>query len=80
MPESYEIKYNMLSNECKPSFFNFKDTSQIESLEGIIGQDRAVKAMQFGLNVKVRGYNIYMSGMSGTGKTSYAQKYIRRLQ
>lgn len=79
MPESYEIKYNMLSNECKPSFFNFKDTSQIESLEGIIGQDRAVKAMQFGLNVKVRGYNIYMSGMSGTGKTSYAQKYIKKI-
>ncbi len=79
MPESYEIKYNMLRNECKPSFFNFKDTSQIESLEGIIGQDRAVKAMQFGLNVKVRGYNIYMSGMSGTGKTSYAQKYIKKI-
>lgn len=40
----------------------------------IIGQDRAIKAMHFGLKIKAQGYNIYMSGPTGTGKTSYAKK------
>jgi vacuolar-type H+-ATPase subunit H len=35
--------------------------------------------MEFGLKINIRGYNIYMSGMTGTGKTSYAKNYIKRL-
>lgn len=73
-----ELPYQKLRNECDPSIFKFKDTSEIEPLQGIIGQERAVKAMEFGLKIKTRGYNIYMSGLTGTGKTSYAQNYIKK--
>ena len=44
----------------------------------MIGQERAVKAMEFGLNIKSKGYNIFMCGMTGTGKTSYAQNIAKR--
>ena len=74
-----ELSYNMLRNECNPDIFSFKDTSELEPSHGIIGQERAVKAMEFGLKIKTRGYNIYMSGMTGTGKTSYAEKYIKKI-
>ena len=43
-----------------------------ESIDDIIGQERAVKAFDFGLEVKMKGYNIYMAGPTGTGKTTLA--------
>ena len=53
------------------SFYENKD-NKLDKID-IIGQDRAVKAMDFGLQIKAPGYNIYMSGPTGTGKTSYAK-------
>lgn len=72
-----ELSYKELKKYIYPSEFAFRTTDDLEPLEGIIGQERAVKAMEFGLNIKMRGYNIYMSGPTGSGKTSYAQSYIK---
>jgi lon-related putative ATP-dependent protease len=69
----------MLRKECSPDSFKFKDTSELGTFEDIIGQERAVKSMEFGLKIKTRGYNIFMSGLTGTGKTSYAQNYIKKM-
>ena len=74
-----ELSYDKLRNECDPSTFDFGNTSEIEPLEGIIGQERAVKAMEFGLRIKTRGYNLFLSGLTGTGKTSYAKSYIDKI-
>jgi len=73
MKEIYELSYELLKNSCKPSDFTFQTTAELVPLEGIIGQERAVSAFDFGLAVKIKGYNIYMSGPSGTGKTTYAR-------
>ena len=51
---------------------NFNNTSEIEPLEGILGQERAIEAMEKGLKINNPAYNIYLSGDSGTGKTTYA--------
>lgn len=74
-----ELSYHLLKKECNPEMFSFENTSEIEPFDSIFGQERAVKAVEFGLKIKTRGYNIYMSGMTGTGKTSYAHKYIRKI-
>lgn len=59
---------------------NFKDTSELAPLqEGIVGQERAVQAMDFGLRIKHFGYNLYLSGSTGTGKTSYAVSKVREI-
>lgn len=79
MPTMKELPYYMLKNECNPKMFSFKSTEEIDPLEEIIGQDRAAKALEFGLKINIRGYNIYMSGMTGTGKTSYAKAHIQKL-
>lgn len=71
MRKIQELEYTQLKNCCMPNEFLFETTGELEPLEGIIGQERAVKAFDFGLAVKLKGYNIYMSGPSGTGKTTY---------
>jgi len=77
--ENYELSYMELKNNCHPEQFPFETTAELEPLEGIIGQERAVKAFDFGLAVKMKGYNIYMSGPAGTGKTTYARRSTEKL-
>ena len=79
MAEFRELTCNMLKNECEPLMFPFEDTSTIEPLSGIIGQERAVKAMEFGLKIRMKGFNLYLSGSSGTGKTSYAKGAVCKI-
>lgn len=79
MPKFRELTGDSLTNEIDQEFLPFGDTSEVEPYSGIIGQERAVRAMEFGLKVKMKGYNIFLSGRSGTGKTSYAQNYIKKL-
>ncbi len=74
-----ELDYTELKNICSPETFPFQTTAEVEPLEGIIGQERAVRAFDFGLRVKIKGYNIYMAGPSGTGKTTYAKTSTQRL-
>ena len=75
----YELDNTKLKNVCSPSDFNFQSTAELTPLEEIIGQERAVKAFEFGLAVKMKGYNIYMCGPSGTGKTTYALSSTQKL-
>lgn len=75
-----ELKYTELKNFCDKKKLGFETTETVPPLEdGVIGQERGVNAFDFGLQVKMTGYNIYMSGPSGTGKTTYAKKSTERL-
>ena len=59
---------------------NFCQTSKdVSVLEGVIGQDRAVKSMEFGLSMAAPGYNIFILGPQGTGKTTYAQTVVSKM-
>lgn len=44
--------------------------------EEIIGQDRAIRALNFGLNIEEKGFNIFVSGIPGTGRKSAIRKYL----
>ncbi len=68
-----ELSYKQLKNYCSDECTQFQTTADLKPLEGIIGQDRATKAIDFGLNIKKKGYNIFVSGISGTGRSSYIQ-------
>lgn len=67
-----------LRRECDPSLFDFENTGGITPSRDLIGQQRAVKATEFGLAVELDGYNIYMAGESGQGKTRYALECAQR--
>jgi len=79
MARPKELLYQDLDNKCNVDSFPFKNTSKLGIYDGIIGQERATKAMKFGLKMKMRGYNIYMSGPTGTGKTSFARQLVNEV-
>jgi lon-related putative ATP-dependent protease len=53
-----------------------ESTASLEPREEIIGQSRAVKAIRLGLAMKSRGYNIFVAGINGTGRTSIVEKLV----
>ena len=53
----------------------FKNTSEVEPYDGIIGQERAVSAMQLGLQMNNPAYNIYVSGYCGSGRPQSKRRY-----
>lgn len=78
-PAPEELDYTDLRWQCKPSVFKFSSTSEIEPIEGIVGQDRALKALKLGVGLKSPGYNIYVSGLSGTGKLTTVKKILETI-
>jgi len=54
-------------------------TDEMPPLEGIIGQDRAMRALSFGLGIQQAGYHIYVSGIPGTGKTTAVMAYLEEV-
>lgn len=68
-----ELNYKDLRVMCNPNFFDFETTENLEPITSGIGQERGIKALEFGLNVNVKGYNIYLEGPSGVGKTMYTK-------
>ncbi|MDF2546247.1 MAG: family ATPase [Anaerosolibacter sp.] len=76
MAEYKELPYTKLKRFCNPDQFAFRTTEDLIFNDNIIGQDRAVRAMEFGLRVKSSQYNIFVTGLKGTGKTSYAQRIV----
>ena len=63
---------------CDPAQFDFETTDDLPELQGIIGQDRAVRAIDFGVEISSYGFNIYAMGSSGTGKTTTVQTFLQR--
>lgn len=73
MLDKYKVTVEKLKNKCDITCFDFDSTADLDPLQGIIGQERASKSLQFGLSVKKKGYNIFVSGQSGTGRNSYVK-------
>ena len=76
MKEKNELSYKDLKMICNPDMFHFETTQELEPINDGIGQERGIKAFEFGVNVDVKGNNIYIEGPSGVGKTMYAKNYL----
>ena len=63
---------------CPTNVFKFKDTRVFDSSHDIISQDRAVRAINMGLGIRKPGYNIYVAGIQGTGKTSVIRSFLEK--
>ena len=76
--DKYKVSEDNLKFKCSLDDLDFKTTEDIEPLGGIIGQERAVTSIEFGLKMKHKGYNIYIAGVSGIGRTNYAKSLIKK--
>jgi lon-related putative ATP-dependent protease len=55
----------------------FETTKEVEPFHGVLGQERAVNAIQFGVAMERPGYNIFVMGDTGTGRSSYVRDYLK---
>ena len=79
MMKKNELNYRDLKMTCDTNLFKFNTTDELESIDTGIGQDRGIKALEFGLQVDVKGYNLYLEGPSGVGKTMYTKHYLEKI-
>jgi predicted ATP-dependent protease len=75
----YEVPVDKLRWECDPKIFDFECTKDLAPLREFVGQERATRAVEFGINMDNTGYNIYVAGLTGTGKTSMVKAHIERI-
>ena len=57
-----------LYSHCDPAQLPFDSSAELEPLAAHLGQDRAVQALEFGLQIPHEGYNIFLLGSTGVGK------------
>ena len=74
-----KVAINKLRWKLDPKKLNFKTTREIEPLEEIIGQERGVEAFKFGAGMKKSGYNIFVTGPSGTGRLTTVKKLLEEI-
>lgn len=72
------VKKEMLTNRCDSKQFKFASTEELTPMEGILGQERAYHALEFGLSVPQKGYNIYVAGQWGTGRNSFVNMLTKK--
>ncbi len=79
MKKKNELNYQKLKYVCDESMLDFETTEELEPIQEGIGQDRGIKALEFGIQVDVKGYNLYIEGPSGVGKTLYTKNYLNKV-
>ncbi|MFQ6109951.1 MAG: AAA family ATPase, partial [Candidatus Aminicenantales bacterium] len=75
-----ELLTDQLRWRLDPDKIPYETSNECKICEGIIGQERAIKAIQTGLEVKSLGYNIFITGMVGTGRTTTIKQLLEKLE
>ena len=72
------LKADNLRRKINSTDLKFKNTENLKPLDGIIGQDRAIRAIQLALEMDFSGYNIFVTGQGGTGRTTIVQGLLHK--
>lgn len=75
-----ELPSEKLAWRLAPEKIPFGSSNDCEACEGIIGQERALKAIQTGLDISGLGYNIFVTGMVGTGRTTTIKQLLEKMR
>lgn len=79
MKKHRQLKAEDLCTVCDVSELPCRTTEELEPLDGIIGQERALRAIQFGLGMRSFGYNLYVAGTPGTGKKTLIRSLVEEI-
>lgn len=77
LKDELEIPAEKCYWQCDLSGFQFESTDQLEQAPTILGQERAVRAIQLGLSMNFPGYNIFVAGEPGTGRSTTVRFLLR---
>ncbi len=73
-----KLTSKQLYRKCDVSKFDFNTTADLQERLSALGQDRAISAVELGIHIKSRGYNLFCSGPEGTGKTSLVKRVLEQ--
>ena len=74
-----ELSAEQLKREFPLEWFPFETTHDLQSLEGIIGQERALRAIELAMGIQSPGYNLFVSGVPGTGRTTIVRDILQNI-
>ncbi len=74
-----ELPVEKYRKYCDPKSLGFISSEEIVVTQTIIGQERAVRALHFGMGIKEKGFNIYVSGQPGTGRTTAIKRFLEEI-
>jgi len=75
-----ELPPEKLRWHCEPEKLKLTTTKDVDVCQEIIGQERAIKALRLGLNIDHVGYNVFITGPVGTGRTTAVKRLLERLE
>jgi lon-related putative ATP-dependent protease len=73
-----ELAADVLRCVCPPETFDFNTTSDLPNLSGVLGQPRAVAALEFGAAIASHGFNLFALGQTGSGRTTLIREYLEK--
>ena len=73
-----KLTSEQLYRKCDAAKFDFTTTADLEERLSALGQDRAICAVELGINIKSRGYNLFCLGPEGSGKTSLVKRILEK--
>ncbi|NLC09948.1 MAG: AAA family ATPase [Gammaproteobacteria bacterium] len=77
--QQWSLPASALSHQVDSKLFPFQTTDELEHFESVLGQVRAVEALEFGVAMPRSGYNAFVMGESGTGRFSYVRRYLSKV-
>jgi lon-related putative ATP-dependent protease len=78
METARELQVELLYRKCDPAQVEFDTTDDVEELQGVVGQERALDAIKVGVGIKHFGYNLFVLGPVGTGKRTIVEDFLRK--
>jgi lon-related putative ATP-dependent protease len=78
MGKALELRAGELRRVCDPATLGFETTAGLPSLDGIVGQPRAVAALAFGADIGGEGFNLFALGQPGSGRTTLVKNYLEQ--
>lgn len=81
LTESYrELEPSELRWVCPTDIFKFKSTAELDTLDEIVGQPRAIESIKIGAKVSAKGFNIFVTGLAGTGRLSTVKAILEQVE
>jgi len=77
-PHTHRLDPEKLRWTCDPSQFDFETTDELPDLDYAIGQKRALRSIEFGLGMEETGFNLFISGETGTSRTSTIRNILKK--
>ncbi len=77
MSDIKPLSVDTLYQRCDPALLDFETTDELEDLSEVIGQERAIGALHFGVGIRKKGYNLYVLGPPGLGKHNVVKTYLQ---